>query len=220
MYLILFSGSGQLSHQRKLPRVRTSVASCSGHSPFLRSHPSFFRESLISLWFQAAKLSNAFQACSSKSHCSTLQIEELWRPSLKKPSDCEPSLAEKTSWHLARSRRPSPMRLTCYSRLPRRVGHQRSTGSRWQRVAALQPNNGLSAHGHPNTSADSGRRSCLYSLSWYLEMDDATQKALLWSPDAKTTRSEDHYFITSPIFETGSESLKQMEQSLFIGHGH
>ncbi|TKA65041.1 hypothetical protein B0A49_09992 [Cryomyces minteri] len=53
-----------------------------------------------------------------------------------------------------------------------------------------------------------------------LRMDDATQKALQWSPDAKTTRSEDHYFMTTPIYETSSEELKWIEQSLFIGHGH
>lgn len=51
-------------------------------------------------------------------------------------------------------------------------------------------------------------------------MDEATQKVLQWSPDAKTTRSEDHYFMTTPKFETSSESLKWMEQSLFVGHGH
>lgn len=53
-----------------------------------------------------------------------------------------------------------------------------------------------------------------------LKMDEATQKALQWSPDAKTTRSDDHYFMTTPMFETSSESLKWIEQSLFIGHGH
>jgi hypothetical protein len=53
-----------------------------------------------------------------------------------------------------------------------------------------------------------------------LKLDEATQKVLEWSPDAKTTRSENHYFITTPAFETSSESLKWMEQSLFIGHGH
>jgi hypothetical protein len=52
-----------------------------------------------------------------------------------------------------------------------------------------------------------------------LKVDDATQKVLEWSPDAKTTRVEDHYFMVTPTFETSNQSLKWMEQSIFIGHG-
>jgi Protein of unknown function (DUF3237) len=53
-----------------------------------------------------------------------------------------------------------------------------------------------------------------------LKMDAATQKALEWSPEAKTTRSEDHYWMTSPIFEVSNEAHKWMEQTAFVGHGH
>lgn len=53
-----------------------------------------------------------------------------------------------------------------------------------------------------------------------LKMDDTTQNALQWSPDAKTTRSEDHYSMTTPKFETSSTNLKWMEQFIFIGHGY
>ena len=58
------------------------------------------------------------------------------------------------------------------------------------------------------------------SYTGILKMDEATGMALQWSPDAKTTRSEDHYFITTLTFETSSEKLKWMEQFKFIGHGH
>ncbi|KAJ9652605.1 hypothetical protein H2198_008132, partial [Neophaeococcomyces mojaviensis] len=53
-----------------------------------------------------------------------------------------------------------------------------------------------------------------------LKVDEATQLALQWSPDAKTTKSEDHYFVTTPVFETSSTELKWLEQNIFIGHGH
>jgi hypothetical protein len=51
-------------------------------------------------------------------------------------------------------------------------------------------------------------------------MDEATQKMFQFSPDAKSTNPEDHYFFITPIFETSSQSLKWMEQTVFIGHGH
>lgn len=51
-------------------------------------------------------------------------------------------------------------------------------------------------------------------------MDPHVEKFLQWSPDAKTTKSEDHYFFTTPIFEVSSEHLKWMEQNVFISHGH
>ena len=53
-----------------------------------------------------------------------------------------------------------------------------------------------------------------------LKMDEATQKMFQWSPDAKSTNPEHHYFMITPRFETSSQSLKWMEQTLFIGHGH
>ncbi len=51
-------------------------------------------------------------------------------------------------------------------------------------------------------------------------MDPKVQKVLEWSPDAETTKSEDHYFFATPVFEVSSEKLKWMEQTVFISHGH
>ena len=53
-----------------------------------------------------------------------------------------------------------------------------------------------------------------------LRMDEATGKALHWSPDAKTTKSEDHYWVGAPIFEASSDRLKWMEQSIFLITAH
>jgi hypothetical protein len=53
-----------------------------------------------------------------------------------------------------------------------------------------------------------------------LKMDEATQKMFEWSPDAKSTNPEDHYFMITPTFETSSPSLKWIEHTMFIGHGH
>jgi hypothetical protein len=90
-------------------------------------------------------------------------------------------------------------------------------GSDW---LLLDPTTGV-AHLDIRTQARTEAGDLIYIFyPGILKMDDATQKALQWSPDAKTTRSEDHYFMTTPRFETSSESLKWMEQSMFIGHGH
>lgn len=53
-----------------------------------------------------------------------------------------------------------------------------------------------------------------------LKFDSEVQKFLEWSPDAKTTKSEDHYFMVTPIWEVSSERLKWMEQTVFVSHGH
>jgi hypothetical protein len=54
-----------------------------------------------------------------------------------------------------------------------------------------------------------------------VKMDEAAQKIFQWSPDAKSTKPEDHdYFMSTPTFETSSQSLKWIEQTLFIGQGH
>jgi hypothetical protein len=90
-------------------------------------------------------------------------------------------------------------------------------GSDW---LLLDPTTGV-AHLDIRTHARTADGDLIYlHYSGILKVDEASQKALQWSSDAKTTRSEDHYFMTAPIFETSSESLKWMEQSLFIGHGH
>lgn len=46
------------------------------------------------------------------------------------------------------------------------------------------------------------------------------QKVLEWSPEARTTTSSEHYFVTTPKFEVSSEKLKWMEQTVFVAHGH
>ncbi len=47
-------------------------------------------------------------------------------------------------------------------------------------------------------------------------MDPEVQKVLQWSPEAKTTKSSDHYVVTTPRYEVSSERLKWMEQEIFI----
>lgn len=53
-----------------------------------------------------------------------------------------------------------------------------------------------------------------------IRMDEATEKALHWHPEAKTTKSQDHYWAASPIFEASSERLKWLEQSVFLATAH
>lgn len=77
------------------------------------------------------------------------------------------------------------------------------------------------AHLDIRAQARSEKGECIYlHYPGILKMDEATQLALQWSSDARTTRSEDHYFVTTPVFETSSKDLKWMEQNIFIGHGH
>ena len=52
------------------------------------------------------------------------------------------------------------------------------------------------------------------------KMDELLQKALSHSPEARTTRPEEHYWMTTPTFETNSEKFKWLEQHVFIGQGH
>ncbi|KAK4565362.1 hypothetical protein LTR86_003979 [Recurvomyces mirabilis] len=53
-----------------------------------------------------------------------------------------------------------------------------------------------------------------------IKMDAVTQKILAGEPGVKTTKPEDHYFVSTPVFEVSSERLKWMEQSVFVSHGH
>ncbi|EXJ59432.1 uncharacterized protein A1O5_12057 [Cladophialophora psammophila CBS 110553] len=77
------------------------------------------------------------------------------------------------------------------------------------------------AHLDIRAQARSEGGECFYlHYPGILKMDEATQLVLQWSPEAKTTRSEDHYFVTTPVFETSSQDFKWMEQNIFIGHGH
>jgi hypothetical protein len=53
-----------------------------------------------------------------------------------------------------------------------------------------------------------------------LKIDEATQKALNWSPDAKTTNYGDHEWFAGPIVETSDPKFKWVEHSLFVAQGH
>ena len=53
-----------------------------------------------------------------------------------------------------------------------------------------------------------------------IKIDSTLEKAFAWDPQARTTKSDDHYWISTPIFEVSSEKLKWMEQSVFVAHGH
>jgi hypothetical protein len=66
---------------------------------------------------------------------------------------------------------------------------------------------------------EEGELICL-RITGVVKMDEQLQKSLQWTPGMKTTRSEDHYWIVTPTFETNSEKLKWMEQNVFTGHGH
>ena len=65
-----------------------------------------------------------------------------------------------------------------------------------------------------------GRDAIYIRYPGILKVDEATEKVLQWSAEAKSTRVEDHYFMITPTFETSSETLKWMEQTIFIGFGH
>ncbi|KAK5113072.1 hypothetical protein LTR62_003651 [Meristemomyces frigidus] len=53
-----------------------------------------------------------------------------------------------------------------------------------------------------------------------MKMDAASEKFLSWSPKARTTKSEDHYLISKPVFEVSSVRLKWMGRNVFLSHGH
>lgn len=51
-------------------------------------------------------------------------------------------------------------------------------------------------------------------------MDPYLQTFMGWSAEDGTTKSTDHYWIATPIFEVSSDRLKWMEQNVFLSHGH
>lgn len=51
-------------------------------------------------------------------------------------------------------------------------------------------------------------------------MDSYIEKFLGWTAEDGTTKSTDHYFFTTPVYEVSSERLKWMEQNVFLAHGH
>jgi Protein of unknown function (DUF3237) len=90
-------------------------------------------------------------------------------------------------------------------------------GSDW---VLLDPTTGV-AHLDIRTQARTADGDLIFIFyPGLLKVDEASGKALQWSPEAKTTQSQDHYWMTTPRFETSSEKLKWMEQCMFVGHGH
>ncbi|KAK3615602.1 hypothetical protein LTR56_026490 [Elasticomyces elasticus] len=62
---------------------------------------------------------------------------------------------------------------------------------------------------------------CIFvTYTGFIKLDPLAQAVMEWSPDARTTESSEHYFITTPKFEVSSEALKWMEQTVFVAHGH
>lgn len=53
-----------------------------------------------------------------------------------------------------------------------------------------------------------------------MKFDDQVQLVLQWSPDAKTTKGGDHYWMTTPTIEASNEKDKWVEQCWFVGQGH
>jgi hypothetical protein len=53
-----------------------------------------------------------------------------------------------------------------------------------------------------------------------MKLDPKLELGLQWSPEAKSTESQNHYWFAFPVFEVSSEELKWMEQSVFVAHGH
>ncbi|KAJ9494967.1 hypothetical protein LTR99_001298 [Exophiala xenobiotica] len=53
-----------------------------------------------------------------------------------------------------------------------------------------------------------------------LKIDEAANKVLAWSPDAKTTKSGEHEWFSAPIIETSDPKFKWVETSLWVGQGH
>ncbi|KAK3626757.1 hypothetical protein LTR22_023052 [Elasticomyces elasticus] len=62
---------------------------------------------------------------------------------------------------------------------------------------------------------------CLFvTYTGMMKLDPMAQKVMEWSPEAKTTKSSEHYFFTTPKFEVSSQEMKWMEQTVFVAHGH
>ena len=53
-----------------------------------------------------------------------------------------------------------------------------------------------------------------------LKLDDQAQLAMKWSPDARTTKGGDHYWLMTPTIEASNEKDKWVEQCWFVGQGH
>ena len=49
-----------------------------------------------------------------------------------------------------------------------------------------------------------------------VHVDEASNNALHWSKEAKTTESKDHYWMCTPMYEVSSERLKWMEEWVFV----
>ena len=53
-----------------------------------------------------------------------------------------------------------------------------------------------------------------------LEVNEAGEKVLSGSPDARSTEYGDQEWFTSPLIETNSQNFKWMEETVWLGQGH
>ncbi|KAJ5096970.1 hypothetical protein N7456_007691 [Penicillium angulare] len=53
-----------------------------------------------------------------------------------------------------------------------------------------------------------------------VKVDESVALILRFDPKAKSTKPGDHYFWTTPTFETSEESFKWIEQHYFLGMGY
>jgi hypothetical protein len=79
-------------------------------------------------------------------------------------------------------------------------------GSDWPRV---DESTGIAHLDGRGQFRDSQTGDAFYvSLKGILKMDEPTQLAFAWSPEAKSTKAGDHTWLTTPIFEVSNEKHK------------
>jgi hypothetical protein len=52
-----------------------------------------------------------------------------------------------------------------------------------------------------------------------MKVDEALSKVLTGTDDAKTTSFGDHYWFSTPIFETSDPALQWIEDAAWVGQG-
>jgi hypothetical protein len=52
-----------------------------------------------------------------------------------------------------------------------------------------------------------------------MKVDEALSKVLTGADDAKTTSFGDHYWYSTPMFETSDPALKWIEDAAWVGQG-
>ncbi|OQO13403.1 hypothetical protein B0A48_01631 [Cryoendolithus antarcticus] len=53
-----------------------------------------------------------------------------------------------------------------------------------------------------------------------VRLDEKLGLLFTFSPEVETTKSSDHYFVTTPTIEASNEEHKWMERTIFVSHGH